>query len=141
MNRSSARFVGPCPPTSELSPQGRCSRGSARVNRPIIPSVPRRVVPYVRQTARVPARSARATAVLFAFGSLLTLVDALMTRQLLRHGTTTERWTPVRVLMDAVGVDIALAICAALAVGAMAIVAWGSIRERSVVSTASFVVL
>lgn len=78
---------------------------------------------------------------LFAFGSLLTLVDALLTRQLLRHGTTTERWTPVRVLMDAVGVDVALAICAVLAVGAMAIVAWGSIRERSVVSSASFIVL
>ncbi|HEY3722784.1 MAG TPA: hypothetical protein VGN59_05395 [Acidimicrobiia bacterium] len=89
----------------------------------------------------MPARSVRATAVLFAVGSLLTLVDALMTHALLRQDGFGERWAPVRALMDAVGVDIALAICAVLAVGAMAAVAWASVRARPAIASLSFVVL
>jgi hypothetical protein len=95
----------------------------------------------VRQTAGLPARSARATAVLFAFGSLLTLVDALLTRELLRNAAMSERWTPVRTLMDAFGVDVALAICATVAVAAMAVVAWAAVRARPSLASASFVVL
>ena len=112
-----------------------------RVDPAIIPTAPRRIAPYVRQTARAPARSVRATAALFAFGSLLTLVDALLTRELLRTDGMTERWAPVRALMDAVGVDLALAICSALAVAAMAFVAWGAVRARSRVASGAFVVL
>ena len=44
-----------------------------------------RITPVVRRTAGARACSIRTTAVLFAFGSLLTLVDALMTHALLRH--------------------------------------------------------
>jgi hypothetical protein len=79
--------------------------------------------------------------VLFAFGSLLTLIDALLTRDLLQNAAMTERWTPVRVLMAAVGVDIALAICSTLAVAAMALVAWAAVRARPTLASASFVVL
>ena len=78
---------------------------------------------------------------LFAFGSLLTLVDALLTRALLRQATMAEQWAPVRELMHAVGVDVALALCSTVAIGAMAVVAWGSVRGRSTIATASFVVL
>ncbi|MGZ4690647.1 MAG: hypothetical protein ACXVJW_19610 [Acidimicrobiia bacterium] len=83
----------------------------------------------------------RATAVLFAFGSLLTLVDASMTSVLLRDGTMTERWAPVRVLMSAIGVDLALAICSIVAVAAMAVIAFGAVRARPAVASASFIVL
>jgi hypothetical protein len=79
--------------------------------------------------------------VLFAFGAVLTLVDAVLTRELLRTAGMTERWAPVRALMDAVGVDLALAICSVLAVGAMALVAWGAVRARPVIASASFIVL
>lgn len=103
--------------------------------------MPRRIAPYVRQTTRAPARSAHAAAVLFAFGSLLTLVDAMLTRELLRSAGMTERWAPVRALMDAVGVDVALAICSTLAVAAMAFVAWGAVRARPSIASASFVIL
>jgi hypothetical protein len=111
------------------------------VDRLIISAVPRRVAPYVRQTAGAPARSIRATAVLFAFGALLTLVDALMTRELLQTSGLTERWAPVRALMDAVGVDVALAISSTLAIGAMAFVAWAAVRSRPAFSSAAFIVL
>jgi hypothetical protein len=79
--------------------------------------------------------------VLFGFGSLLTLVDALLTRELLGRAHMTERWAPVRALMDAIGVDLALAICSILAVGAMALVAWGAVRARPTIASASFVFL
>jgi hypothetical protein len=107
----------------------------------IIATLPRQITPQLRKTARSPARSARATAVLFAFGSLLTLVDAILTRSLLRSASVTERWAPVRVLMHAVGVDLALAICSSLAIVAMAVIAWGAVRARPVVASASFIVL
>jgi hypothetical protein len=79
--------------------------------------------------------------VLFAFGSLLTLVDALLTRELLGSAEMTERWVPVRILMDAVGVDVALAICSTLAVGAMAFLAWSAVRARPAIASGSFIVL
>jgi hypothetical protein len=69
------------------------------------------------------------------------LVDAVMTSVLLRTDGMTERWAPVSALMDAVGVDLALAIASVLAIAAMAIVAWGAVRGRSVVATTSFIVL
>ncbi len=78
---------------------------------------------------------------LFAFGSLLTLVDAVMTRVLLREPATTESWAPVHTLMEAVGVDLALAICSTLAIGAMAVVAWASVRARPALASMSFLVL
>ena len=53
----------------------------------------------------------------------------------------TEQWAPVRALMDAVGVDVALAICSALAIAAMAVVAWGAVRGRSTIASTSFVLL
>lgn len=87
------------------------------------------------------ARFARATAVLLAFGSLLTLVDALLTRELLRSPGMTEHWPPVRWLMDGVGIDLALAICSTLAVSAMTIVAWGSVRARPTTASVCFIVL
>ncbi len=68
-------------------------------------------------------------------------MDALLTHTLLQQSVMTERWAPVRELMRAVGVDVALALCSALAIGAMAIIAWGSVRGRSTIATASFVVL
>ncbi len=43
--------------------------------------------------------------------------------------------------MDAVGVDLALAICSTLAVAAMALVAWGAVRARPAIASASFIVL
>jgi hypothetical protein len=101
----------------------------------------RRIAPLVRETAGLPARSVRATAVLFAFGSILTLVDASLTSVLLREDGNTERWAPVRVLMGAVGVDVALAICSIVAVAAMACVAWGAVRARPTVASGSFIVL
>ncbi len=64
-----------------------------------------------------------------------------MTHALLRRDGFHERWAPVRALMDAVGVDIALAICAVIAVGAMAAVAWGSVRARPAVASLLFVLL
>ena len=106
-----------------------------------IESASHRITPVVRRTVGARTRSIRTTAVLFAFGSLLTLVDAVMTHSLLRHDGLSERWAPVRALMSAVGVDVALAICAVLAVGAMAAVAWGSVRARPPVASLSFVVL
>jgi hypothetical protein len=124
-----------------MSDKTRCGGSSTRVDQLIISTVPRRVAPYVRRTATAPARSIRATAVLFAFGSLLTLVDALLTRELLGTAGMTERWAPVRALMDAVGVDVALAICCTLAVAAMAFVAWAAVRARPALASMSFVVL
>lgn len=78
---------------------------------------------------------------LFAFGSLLTLLDALLTRTLLRQATMTEQWAPVRALMHAVGIDVALAVCSTIAIGAMAVVAWGAVRGRPTLASASFIVL
>lgn len=95
----------------------------------------------MRRTASAPARSAHATAVLFAFGSLLTLVDAAMTHVLLHQPTATERWGPVRVLMDTVGVDVALAICSILAIGGMAVLAWAAVRARPALASSAFIVL
>jgi hypothetical protein len=65
----------------------------------------------------------------------------VLTRALLTQATMTEQWAPVRSLMQAVGVDVALAICSTLAIGAMAVVAWASVRGRSTIATASFIVL
>jgi hypothetical protein len=126
---------------SDSSPPSHCGAWSPQVNPDIIPTAARRLPDSVRRTATLPARSARATAALFAFGSLLTLVDAVMTSVLLRTDGMTERWAPVRLLMDAVGVDLALAIASMFAIGAMAIVAWGAVRGRSIVASASFIVL
>lgn len=78
---------------------------------------------------------------LFAFGSILTLIDAALTRTLLRDPTMTERWVPVRMLMDGLGVDLALAVCSIVAVGALAVVAWGSVRARPPLASVAFVVL
>ncbi len=78
---------------------------------------------------------------LFAFGSLLTLVDALLTRQLLRDPGMTERWVPVRMLMDGLGVDLALAVCSIVAVAGLAVVAWAAVRARPPLAAVSFVVL
>jgi hypothetical protein len=124
-----------------LSPEERCSKYLLRVDPAIIPTLARRITPAVRETATSRARSARATAVLFAVGALLTLVDALMTRDLLRNAGMSEQWTPVRALMGAVGIDLALAICSVLAVGSMAVVAWGSVRARPAIASWSFIVL
>lgn len=95
----------------------------------------------IREASVLPARSARATATLFALGSLLTLVDALLTRTLLSDHGMFERWVPVRTLMDALGIDLALVICSTLAVAAMAVVAWGAVRARSTLASVSFFVL
>jgi hypothetical protein len=95
----------------------------------------------IREVSVSPARSARATATLFALGSLLTLVDALLTRTLLNQPGTVERWVPVRLLMQLLGVDVALVVSSTLAVLAMAVVAWGAVRARSSLATVSFVVL
>ncbi len=83
----------------------------------------------------------RVTSVLFAFGSLLTLIDAALTRQLLREPGMTERWLPVRVLMDSLGVDVALAVCSAVAVAGLAVVAWGAVRARPPLASVAFFVL
>lgn len=83
----------------------------------------------------------RATAVLFAVGALLTLVDAVLTRQLLRHPGSAERWAPVRMLIDALGPDIALAVCSVLAVGAMAVVTRAAVRARPPLAYGAFLVL
>jgi hypothetical protein len=83
----------------------------------------------------------RATAVLFAFGSMLTLVDALLTHALLREPGRTEQWPPVRVLIDTLGLEAALALCSLLAVGALAAVAWGAVRARPPLASFAFVVL
>ena len=82
----------------------------------------------------------RATAVLFAFGSVLTLVDAVLTRSLLREPGTTEQWAPVRLLIDSLGLDVALALCAMLAVGALAAVSWGAVRARAPLASGAVVV-
>jgi hypothetical protein len=87
------------------------------------------------------ARPARATATLFALGSLLTLVDALLTRTLLQDTRLIERWVPVRALMEAFGIDVALVLCSTLAVIAMGVVAWGAVRARSTLASLSFFVL
>jgi len=79
--------------------------------------------------------------VLFAFGSILTLIDAALTHQLLREPGMTERWLPVRMLMDRLGVDAALAVCSAVAVGGLAVVAWGAVRARPPLADVAFVVL
>jgi hypothetical protein len=99
------------------------------------------MVASIRETSVFPARSARATATLFALGSLLTLVDALLTRTLLRQTGTVERWVPVRMLMETLGIDVALVVCTTLAVMAMGMVAWGAVRARSSIATVSYVVL
>ena len=69
------------------------------------------------------------------------MIDASLTSVLLREDGTTERWAPVRLLMDLVGIDLALAISSILAIGAMAFVAWGAVRTRSTLATASFLLL
>jgi hypothetical protein len=79
--------------------------------------------------------------VLFAFGSILTLIDAALTRQLLREPGMTERWVPVRMLIDGLGVDLALAVCSVAAVGGLAVVAWGSVRARPPLAGVAFMVL
>jgi len=112
-----------------------------RVDPIIISTLARRIGPPVADPQIARARAARTCAVLFAFGSLLTLVDAVMTRQLLRTQGMVERWTPVRALIDAIGLDLALAVCSVLAVGALAIVAWGAVRARPPIASAAFVVL
>jgi hypothetical protein len=89
----------------------------------------------------VPARVLRATAVLFAFGSVLTLVDAVLTMSLLRQPGMTEQWAPVRLLIDAFGIEVALAFSSMLAVGALAAVSWGVVRARPPIASAAFVVL
>lgn len=83
----------------------------------------------------------RATAVLFAFGSVLTLLDAVLTRSLLQEPGTTEQWVPVRLLIDTLGIDVALACCSVLAVGALAAVSWGAVRARPPLASGAFVVL
>jgi hypothetical protein len=83
----------------------------------------------------------RATAALFAFGSVLTLVDALMTRALLQDPGHSEQWPPVRALIGALGLDAALALSATLAVGALAAVAWGAVKARPPLASGAFVVL
>jgi hypothetical protein len=83
----------------------------------------------------------RATALLFAFGSLLTLVDAVLTRELLQEPGHAEQWAPMRMLMDTLGVELALAIASALAVGALAAVSWGVVRARPPIASFAFVVL
>jgi hypothetical protein len=83
----------------------------------------------------------RATAVLFAFGSVLTLVDAWLTRSLLHDPGRAEQWPPVRALIDALGLDVALAVCSVLAVGALAVVSWGAVRARGPLASGAFVVL
>jgi len=83
----------------------------------------------------------RATAVLFAAGALLTLVDAVLTRQLLREPGTVERWAPVRWLIDALGPELALAVCSVLAVATMAIVARAAVRARPPFAHGAFLVL
>lgn len=83
----------------------------------------------------------RATAVLFAVGSILTLIDAALTRQLLREPGMTERWVPVRLLIDGLGVDLALAVCSVVAVGGLAVVAWGAVRARPPLARVAYVVL
>ncbi len=100
-----------------------------------------RNVSWVGVAPAFPARSARATATLFALGSLLTLVDALLTRTLLSGTGTIERWAPVRALMDTLGVDLALVVCSSLAVAAMAAVAWSAVHARSTLASLSFFVL
>jgi hypothetical protein len=79
--------------------------------------------------------------VLFALGSLLTLVDALLTRTLLADPHMIERWVPLRRLMDLFGVDLALVICSTLAVLAMGIVAWTATQARSTLASMAFFVL
>jgi hypothetical protein len=72
---------------------------------------------------------------------VLTLVDALMTRALLRQPGHAEQWPPVRGLIGLLGLDAALALSAALAVGALAAVAWGAVKARPPLASAAFVVL
>lgn len=86
-------------------------------------------------------RRVRATAVLFAVGSLLTLVDAALTRRLLLEPGHTERWAPVRMLIDALGVDIAIAIASVLAVATMAALAWTSVYGRRNLAAIAYVTL
>jgi hypothetical protein len=83
----------------------------------------------------------RATAALFAFGSVLTLVDAVLTRSLLHQPGHTEQWAPVRSMIAVLGIDAALALASALAVGALAAVAWGAVRARPPLASGAFVVL
>jgi hypothetical protein len=96
---------------------------------------------WIAEAPGSPARPARATATLFALGSLLTLVDALLTRTLLQDATLAERWVPVRELMEAFGIDVALVVCSTLAVLAMGVVAWTAVRARSTLASLSFFVL
>jgi len=92
-------------------------------------------------SSAAPFRPARSTAILFALGSLLTLVDAALTRTLLQDPRLIEQWVPVRRLMDAFGIDVALMICTVLAVFAMGVVAWAAVRARSTLASAAFLVL
>jgi hypothetical protein len=100
-----------------------------------------RIVTSNRVASGARARSGGAIAALFALGSVLTLVDALLTRTLLRDTGTIERWMPVRRLMETFGIDVALVICSTLAVVAMAMVAWSAVRARSTIASLSFFVL
>jgi hypothetical protein len=72
---------------------------------------------------------------------VLTLVDAWLTRSLLQDTGRTEQWPPVRALVDALGIEIALAVASALAVGALAVVSWGAVRARAPLASGAFVVL
>lgn len=96
---------------------------------------------WIEEAPGSPARQGRSAAILFALGSLLTLVDALLTRTLLQDASLVERWVPVRELMEALGVDLALVICSTLAVAAMGVIAWSAVRARSTLASLSFFVL
>ena len=91
--------------------------------------------------AAAAGRRVRATAVLFAAGALLTLVDAVLTRQLLLQPGHTERWAPVRMLVAALGVDAAIAIASALAVGTMTALAWTAVYGRRNLAAVAYVTL
>ena len=87
------------------------------------------------------AREIRATALLFALGSLLTLADALQTQWLLRDHRFTERFPPVHWLMAHLGTDAALALASFLAITAMGLVAAAAVYVRRPVSTVAFTAL
>ena len=86
-------------------------------------------------------REIRATAVLFALGSLLTLADALQTQWLLRDHRFTERFPPVHWLITQLGTDAALALASFLAITAMGLVAAAAVYVRRPVSTVAFTAL
>lgn len=88
-----------------------------------------------------PGRRVRATAALFALGALLTLVDAVLTRQLLLQPGHTEQWAPVRMLIEALGVDLAIAVASVLAVVTMTALAWTSVYGRRHLAAIAYVAL